>query len=165
MRSVISIDRELIVKGTKTHAMRTVRLDAETAAMLRSHRKEVTELGLAAGAPLEEHDFVFARGARIRRTTPARPDQSGVDSPSQEEGVDTRLHDLRHLQASLLLDAGEAVTTVAAPGLGHKDTATTLKIYGHLMPGANERAASLVGEALSLRQSSERSLPGGRRRK
>jgi integrase len=69
--------------------------------------------------------------------------------------VDARLHDLRHLQASLLLDAGEVVTTVAAR-LGHKDTATTLKIYGHLMPGADERAASAVGEALSLRQPPER---------
>lgn len=64
--------------------------------------------------------------------------------------VKARLHDLRHLQASLLLDAGEAVTTVAAR-LGHRDTSTTLKVYGHLMPGADSRAAGIVGSALSRR--------------
>ena len=63
-----------------------------------------------------------------------------------------RLHDLRHLQASLLLDAGEAITTVAAR-LGHRDTSTTLKVYGHLMPGANTRAVSVVGEALRTSES------------
>lgn len=66
-------------------------------------------------------------------------------------GVKARLHDLRHLQASLLLDAGEAVTTVAAR-LGHRDTSTTLKVYGHLMPGADGRGASVVGTALRRRE-------------
>ena len=32
--------------------------------------------------------------------------------------------------------------------LGHRDTATTLKVYGHLMPGADARAAGIVGSAL-----------------
>ena len=45
-----------------------------------------------------------------------------------------------------MLDGGEAVTTVAAR-LGHRDTSTTLKVYGHLMPGADTRAASIVGAA------------------
>jgi len=71
-----------------------------------------------------------------------------------ELGVKARLHDLRHLQASLLLDAGEAITTVAAR-LGHRDTATTLKVYGHLMPGADARAAGIVGSALSRRPRDE----------
>ncbi len=57
-----------------------------------------------------------------------------------------RLHDLRHLQASLLLDAGEAVTTMTAR-LGHRDTSTKLRVYGHLMPGADTRAAEIVGPA------------------
>lgn len=62
-------------------------------------------------------------------------------------GVSARLHDLRHFQASLLLDAGEAVSTVAAR-LGHRDSSTTLRVYAHLMPGADGRAAGIVGEAL-----------------
>lgn len=42
--------------------------------------------------------------------------------------------------------SGEAVTTVAAR-LGHPDTSTMLKVYGHLMPGADSRAAGIVGSA------------------
>lgn len=64
----------------------------------------------------------------------------------RELGVQPRLHDLRHLQASLLLDAGEAITTVAAR-LGHRDTSTRLRIYSHLMRGADARAAEIVGKA------------------
>ena len=59
-RSIVDIERELIVKRTKTHAVRTVGLDAETAWMLRDHRKTVVELGLA-GAPVTPTDFVFQR--------------------------------------------------------------------------------------------------------
>ena len=51
--------------------------------------------------------------------------------------------------ASLLLDAGEAITTVAAR-LGHRDTSTTLRIYSHLMPGADQRAAEIVGKAFAI---------------
>jgi len=52
-------------------------------------------------------------------------------------------------------DAGEAVTVVAAR-LGHRDTSTTLKVYGHLMPGADTRAAGIVGSALSVSKVSPR---------
>jgi hypothetical protein len=37
---------------------------------------------------------------------------------------------------------------VAAP-LGHRDTSTTLKVYAHLMPGADIRAAGIVRAALT----------------
>lgn len=55
---------------------------------------------------------------------------------------------LRDLQASLLVDAGEAISTVSAR-LGHRDTSTTLRIYSHLMPGADARAADIVGKAFA----------------
>jgi integrase len=69
-------------------------------------------------------------------------------------GTDARLEDLRHLQASLLLDAGESITTVAAR-LGHRDTATTLRTYAHLMPGADQRAAEAVGRAFATARTEE----------
>jgi integrase len=151
-RSIIDVERQLIVKGTKTHAVRTVGLDAETARMLRDHRKTVVELGLAAGAPVTPTDFVFEREPGCGDPLPPDRVSQAWRRLRDHVGVRARLHDLRHLQASLLLDAGEAVTTVAAR-LGHKDTAITLKVYGHLMPGADARAAELVGEALGARPS------------
>jgi integrase len=64
-------------------------------------------------------------------------------------------HDLRHTCASLMIAAGSNPLEVAAQ-LGHKDARLVLQRYGHLYPGASERAvqaldaitgASGVGEA------------------
>ncbi len=147
-RAVIDVDNQLIVQGTKTHAVRNVGLDEETAELLRVHRARAVELGLGERTPPEPTDFVF-------RKTPSSADPLPPDRIGQawirlckQAGVKARLHDLRHLQASMLLDAGEAVTVVVAR-LGHRDTATTLKVYGHLMPGADDRAAGIVGSALT----------------
>jgi hypothetical protein len=43
-----------------------------------------------------------------------------------------RLHDLRHVHATLLLKAGVPVHVVAAR-LGHADPAITLRVYAHLL--------------------------------
>jgi integrase len=49
------------------------------------------------------------------------------------------MHALRHLYASVLLDAGESVKAVAE-WLGHADPAFTLRVYAHLMPESPQRA-------------------------
>ena len=43
-----------------------------------------------------------------------------------------RLHDLRHIHATLLLQAGIPVHVVAAQ-LGHADPAITLRVYAHVL--------------------------------
>jgi integrase len=58
-----------------------------------------------------------------------------------------RLHDLRHWQATELLDAGVPVPTVAAR-LGHADGTTTMKIYAHRTTRGDEQAAEVVAAAL-----------------
>lgn len=153
-RSVVEVKRELIVKDTKTHAVRTVGLDPDTAGLLKAHWTTTAEIGLAAGAPPQSDHFVFQREPGSAEPMPPDRISQAWRRLCQTAGVKARLHDLRHLQASLLLDAGEAVTTVAAR-LGHRDTSTTLKVYGHLMPGADGRAAGIVGAALG------RKGPGG----
>ncbi|NEW73918.1 tyrosine-type recombinase/integrase [Streptomyces rhizosphaericus] len=49
------------------------------------------------------------------------------------------MHALRHLYASLLLDAGESIKAVSEY-LGHSDPAMTLRVYAHLMSSSKERA-------------------------
>ncbi len=149
-RDVIDVEGELTVQGTKTHAQRKVGLDTDTAALLRSQWTNAVELGLAAGAPPQSNDFVFPRDPGSAEPLPPDRISQAWRRLCQEVGVKARLHDLRHLQASMLLDAGEAVTVVAAR-LGHRDTSTTLKVYGHLMPGADGRAAGIVGSLLQAR--------------
>ena len=58
-----------------------------------------------------------------------------------------RLHDLRHFQATQLLDAGVPVPTVAAR-LGHADGTTTMKIYAHRTQRADQQADAIVGKLL-----------------
>ena len=147
-RAVVEVQKQLILQGTKTHAIRKVGLDEDTSQLLREHRERVLERGNAAGVPVRPTDFVFERVPGGGEPLPPSRISQAWQRLCKELGVNARLHDLRHLQASLLLDAGEAITTVAAR-LGHRDTATTLKVYGHLMPGADARAAGIVGSALS----------------
>ncbi len=147
-RAVLDLEGRRTVYDTKTHALRWIRIDQETARMLRAQRDRAKELAEAAGVEFSADDFVFPRSPGSSEPLPPNRIGQAWRRLCREVGVEARLHDLRHLQASLLLDAGEAITTVSAR-LGHRDTSTTLKIYSHLMPGADQRAAEIVGKAFS----------------
>ena len=69
-------------------------------------------------------DVVDARWSRTRKL---------ADVPNT-----IRIHDLRHWQATQLLDAGVPVPTVAAR-LGHADGMTTMKVYAHRTKQADSR--------------------------
>ncbi|MFF2830589.1 tyrosine-type recombinase/integrase [Cellulosimicrobium cellulans] len=60
------------------------------------------------------------------------------------------MHALRHHYASLLIDAGIPITAVAEY-LGHASAEFTLRIYGHALRGANDRALDAVSGALARR--------------
>ena len=147
-RAVLDLEAQRTVEDTKTHALRWVRIDDDTANMLRKQRATAVELGQASGVPLAPDDFVFPRSPGSKEPLPPNRVGQAWRRYCRELGVQARLHDLRHLQASLLLDAGEAISTVSAR-LGHRDTSTTLRIYSHLMPGADARAAEIVGKAFA----------------
>jgi len=59
-------------------------------------------------------------------------------------------HALRHLYASVLLDAGESIRAVSEY-LGHADAGFTLRTYTHLMPSSEERTKSTIDQALNPR--------------
>lgn len=61
------------------------------------------------------------------------------------------LHSMRHFVASKAIADGADVLTVAAL-LGHSDPSTTLRIYGHLFAGAQERAVASVGNSIRAAQ-------------
>lgn len=147
-RAVLDIARKRIVQDTKTHAVRSIGLDEGTAELLRQHRARAVELAADAGEAFDAGDFVFPKKPGSKEPMPPNSVGQAWRRLCDELGVDARLHDLRHLQASLLLDAGEAITTVAAR-LGHRGSSTTLRTYSHLMPGADQRAAAIVGSAFA----------------
>ena len=68
---------------------------------------------------------------------------------AQKAGLQgVRLYDLRHTQASLLIEQGE-YPKVISERLGHASTAFTNDFYGHLMPGMEQAAAAKVDVALA----------------
>lgn len=89
--------------------------------------------------------MVNAEGGPVRRTTfrtsvwiPALK-RAGIEAPTRADGM----HALRHLYASVLLDAGESVKAVSEY-LGHADPGFTLRVYTHLLPSNHERTRKAV---------------------
>jgi integrase len=60
-------------------------------------------------------------------------------------------HDLRHYLASLLIASGADIKTVQAR-MRHATAATTLDIYGHLFPDADESTRAAVGAAIAAHE-------------
>lgn len=66
----------------------------------------------------------------------------------QRAGVPAlRVHDLRHLHASLLIAEGIPLTTVSAR-LGHSSTAVTTAVYAHALRGTESLAAEVLDRLL-----------------
>jgi hypothetical protein len=60
-----------------------------------------------------------------------------------------RLHNVRHVDASLGLATGTSVKVVAAR-LGHSDPSITLRTYAHVLPHEETAAAERLGALLSI---------------
>jgi integrase len=69
----------------------------------------------------------------------------------------TRTYDLRHAHASLLIAEGANILEVAQR-MGHTDPAVTLRVYGHLVPGAQQR---LTDRLEQLRQAAAADVDKG----
>lgn len=72
-RAVVEVQRALIVKATKTHAVRRVGLDPDTAALLKADWEIGEEIGRVSGKPPKPEDFVFQR--RPGSKEPMPPDR------------------------------------------------------------------------------------------
>ncbi|GGW28156.1 hypothetical protein GCM10010320_03730 [Streptomyces caelestis] len=53
------------------------------------------------------------------------------------------MHALRHLYASVLLDAGESIKALSLY-LGHSDPGFILRVYTHLMPSSEPRTRKAI---------------------
>jgi integrase len=145
----------LVEKDTKTHQTRRVALDAPTTAALVDHRTAAVERAEQCGSTLAGDAFVFA--GDVTGTTPWYPDSASrrFRKACDDAGLkDVRLHDLRHYVATRLLSAGVDVRTVAGR-LGHRNAATTLNVYSHFVPEADQEAAEILGRLSAPDESSE----------
>lgn len=145
-RSIATMGRRnQVVKGTKTHAKRTVALDAFGIRVLKAHRARVEahaddlDVELGPDSPVISYDL----------ERPVSPDTVShyVRAAATAVGVDTHLHSIRHYSATQLIAAGVDVRTVAGR-LGHADASTTLRVYAHALPERDREAAAVLGRTL-----------------
>ena len=136
---------------TKTRSARTVVLDPVTMTALRSGWNAAVAIAEFGGVDLERRRAGYIFAADPVGLTAWRPDVANTwwakARTASGAAATVRMHDLRHFQATQLLDAGVPVPTVAAR-LGHSDGTTTMKIYAHRTKKADEAAAHVVGKLL-----------------
>lgn len=145
-RSVVRGEGGWLLKGTKTHQARTVPLDEVIEAALIDQAAALEDRATQLGVTLIDDPFLWA--SKPDGSAPWHPDTLShlMRRITDRAGVACRLHDLRHAFATLLIDRGEAITTVQQL-LGHRSAVTTLSIYAHGVPDSARRAVGHVGQA------------------
>jgi integrase len=164
----LTIDRQLDEAGptpvygpTKTKYPRTIRLNDDTVARLRAHRRSQSAIKMANRTTYADHGLMFAMEPEDLQTP-----RAALGLPC--EALTTRwcrrvlkaagvrrlkFHSTRHTSATLLLASGVAVQTVAER-VGHLQITTTLSTYAHVTPDAQGDAAARLGAVLAGRLTS-----------
>ena len=130
------------------------------------------EIGLKSGAgrrkvpiPAVLRDYLSEHLARSGRVGSDRCFGSTAESPFDGQKLQARAdkawreagleritpHECRHTFASLMIAAGVNAKALQV-FMGHSSITTTLDTYGHLMPGSEDEAASLLNAYLDARQ-------------
>jgi integrase len=128
-----------IVKRPKRDRTRQAMMPNFLIVALRRHRGQQAAHRLQLGPAWEDNGLVCPNELGQRRspnsltnTFSVKIDQLGLP--------DITFHDLRHLNATLLLLAG-VPDKVVAERLGHSDTRITRDLYQHVLPAMDEEAA------------------------
>lgn len=126
---------------TKGRKCRNVALTQDDIAVIDAFAKrQGAVLGrLDADRPLVTLDGSYMRPTTISRAFGRMRGECGLPR-------EITFHSLRHTHASWLIANGCDLKTLSER-MGHADEATTLRIYGHLMPGRDAAAAQLFNEA------------------
>jgi integrase len=129
------------------HSRRTVWLTLTAVEAIERHRADQDARRRLAGPAWVEYGLVFCsdRGLPLWRS---QVRTHWLRLLAKAEIPHLRVHDLRHSAATLLLAEGVPVK-VASEMLGHSDVTTTLRIYAHVLEGAQEQAASAMDRLLN----------------
>lgn len=146
-QQVTSIRGQPVVGEPKTRrGYRVVPIDARTANRLSEHLRQQQAERRAWEGSWEESELVFTRpdGSAIRPDFLTKHFRALLKHHQLRV---IRLHDLRHTNATLALEAGVAVKVVS-DRLGHSNTAITQDIYMHVAPRVGRDAADRIAGLL-----------------
>ena len=144
---VRSSDKGLILQPPKTpSSRRVVDIDGDTVRILKIHKMRQLESKVRLGPSFSDNDLVFPNnfGHPLNPMALTR----SLEKAREGFGLDgMRLHDLRHLHASVLIQEGYDPLVISRR-LGHSKPSMTMDIYGHLMPGRQRQAAESFANAM-----------------
>ncbi len=136
---------------TKTEkSRRSLKLPQGVFDVLQQLRAEQSKERLKLGSKWINSNRLFTtwNGAPMGTSTPLKWLNDFTARTGQRK---TTIHSFRHLNASLLINAGVDVRTVSA-SLGHSETSTTLNIYTHSFQEAQAKASQAIADSLQLKQ-------------
>lgn len=154
---VIAVNRASLYSKTKggtfmdapktKQSQRALKLPAQMISLLRQYRLSQSKERLKCGTGWESDNvFTTGNGKPMGTSTPLK----WLDNFFERTGTrKVTMHSLRHLNASLLINAGADVKTVSA-ALGHSKASTTLNIYTHEFQEAQAKASQAVADVLSI---------------
>jgi len=161
----------VFIGGLKTKAARrTISLSQAAVQALRRQRRRQNAARLKAGSQwANEANLVFTSivGTPLRRSNIYHRDLPRIIKRAREQMVEEliaagwtktnaqreaakllegiSLHTFRHTHAAILIAQGVDIKTIQRR-LGHERVQITLDLYGHLLPGQDERAAERMDE-------------------
>jgi integrase len=163
-RAVVDEGKSVLrIKDLKGHRIRRFALDNHTLSVLAAQRDLMAARAVAGGTRLRGDAFFWSHeldGAvpwrppyvtlsvtRLREPDPVDPENP--DDPNRWTGIKLRVHDLRHLNGTHLVDAGIPIPAVAFR-LGHAKNSTTSDFYAHPVQDSDRFAARAIEERLAL---------------
>lgn len=127
----IDLGRRLMrIKEAKHNSTGTLALSSDTVARLVKHRLAQKEQMDEVGQAWRKNDLVFCNELGEPITTHVVRNRWG--RLRAKAGIALPFHGLRHVHASLLIQAGMHPKLIQAR-MRHKDFSTTMNVYGHLM--------------------------------
>jgi len=142
------VGKETVIKEPKTaRSRRTLVLTPSLVTALQAHKDQQAFEKSRASTRWQETGLVFTsstgRPVNARNLTRAYKRHLAAAKLPEE----FRFYDMRHAAASLLLADGLPITAVSAM-LGQALTSTTLNVYAHVLPGADQLTADAMERLL-----------------
>jgi integrase len=146
-RAIAESTEGAVEKGTKADRAYVASLGPATASMLAAHRQRAIEQALQIGVSVGPGSYMFSDDGGLTPWNLSWPSHAWRRFCTKAGISPTRLHDLRHTAASLMLMAGIPVSIVAER-LGCTE-ANVVRTYRHFIPGSDREAAIVMDQLLS----------------
>lgn len=146
-RNMVRVNKEIIFKDPKTETSnREIELPSTLLKLLQRERKRYLTNKLKMGEQFEDNDLVVCwdDGKCINPDTLSQKFRRLIERIGLKH---IRLHDLRHTNATLMLEYGVNIK-VAQQRLGHASISTTMGIYSHVTEKVEKEAADKLDKGI-----------------